>query len=231
MNGASAAEATYTGAAQRVRRFVQGAAMPPAAAYFSWVRLFSNDQIGALLTGAPPEPAADHFAALFDPADPRDWTAQLLDANLRTYLPDDLLIKADRASMAASLEARSPFLDHKLVELAARIPSNLKLRGKTTKYILEEAAAGLLPYDIIHRPKTLCVPVGRWFREGLKDYAYEVLLDPQTVGRGILRPDAVRALLDEHASGQRNHGQRIWTLLTLEWWHRLFIDPAEPAAP
>jgi asparagine synthase (glutamine-hydrolysing) len=226
-------EATsYRGAAQRVRRFVQGAAMPPAAAYFSWVRLFSDDQIAALLNGVPPEPAADHFAALFDPADPHDWTAQLLDVNLRTYLPDDLLIKADRASMAASLEARSPFLDHKLVELAARIPSNLKLRGKTTKYILKEAAAGLLPDDIIHRPKHgFGVPVGRWFREGLKDYAYEVLLDPQTVGRGILRPDAVRALLDEHASGQRNHGQRIWTLLTLEWWHRLFIDPAEPAAP
>lgn len=226
-------EATsYRGIAQRMRRFVAGAALPPAAAYFSWVRLFDDDQIAALVAGSADHDPTAHFAALFDPADSRSFAAQLLDVNLTTYLPDDLLIKTDRSSMAASLEARAPFLDHKLVELAARIPVNLKLRGGRTKVILKQAAAGLLPDDLIHRPKHgFGVPVGRWFRESLRDYAAEVLLDPGTLARGYFRPATLRRLLDEHISGQRNHGQRLWTLLTLEWWHRLFIDPAEPAAP
>ncbi|NDJ78481.1 MAG: asparagine synthase (glutamine-hydrolyzing) [Chloroflexi bacterium] len=226
-------EATsYRGIAQRARRFVSGATMPPAEAYFSWVRLFSDEQIAALFDGTEDLSPSAHFAALFDPADSRAFTAQLLDVNLATYLPDDLLVKTDRASMATSLEARAPFLDHKLVELAARIPANLKLNGKVTKYILKEAAAGLLPDDIIHRQKHgFGVPVGRWFRENLKDYAREVLLDPAALERGYFNAAAVQRLLDEHTSGQRNHGQRIWTLLTFEWWHRLFIDPAAPSAP
>jgi asparagine synthase (glutamine-hydrolysing) len=134
--------------------------------------------------------------------------------------------------MAASLEARAPFLDHRLVEFAARIPSNLKLNGSTTKHILKEAATGLLPDEIIHRPKHgFGVPVGRWFREDLREYARDVLLDPAAQGRGYFRESGLRTLLDEHASGSRNHGQRIWTLLTFEWWFRLFIDPPTPTAP
>lgn len=225
-------EATsYRGPAQRMRRFVSGAALPPEAAYFSFVRLFDDAQIAALLGGAShPDPAA-HFLARVPP-DERDLTARLLDANLATYLPDDLLIKADRASMAASLETRAPFLDHRLVELAAQIPANLKLRGATTKAVLKAAARGLLPDDIIDRPKHgFGVPVGRWFRADLAPYAREVLLDPAAQARDLFRPGAVEALLDEHISGRRNHGQRIWLLLTLEWWFRLFIDAVEPVAP
>jgi asparagine synthase (glutamine-hydrolysing) len=225
-------EATsYHGVAQRARRFVNGAALPPALAYFDWVRLFDDALLADVLAGqGDVDPGAD-FASHFDPHDPRDFTAQLLDVNLTTYLPDDLLIKTDRSSMAASLEARAPFLDHELLELVARIPVNLKLRGSTTKYLLKEAARGLLPDDIIDRQKHgFGVPVGRWFREDLRDYAREILLDSRA-DRGYFRPDAVRTLLDEHASGQRNHGQRIWLLLTLEWWHRLFIDPPILSAP
>lgn len=223
---------SYRGVAQRARRFVDGAAMPPAEAYFSWVRLFDDPQIAALCSNGSEVAPSAHFAGLFAPDDPRDFTAQLLDVNLTTYLPDDLLIKTDRCSMAASLEARSPFMDHKLVELAARIPSNLKLRGKVTKFILKEAAAGLLPDDIIRRPKHgFGVPVGRWFRERLREYAREILLDPGTLARGYFREAAVRQLLDEHTSGARNHGQRIWTLLTFEWWHRLFADLSQPTPP
>jgi asparagine synthase (glutamine-hydrolysing) len=226
-------EATsYRGIARRARRFVSGAALLPPAAYFSWVRVFSDDLIAALVDGTSAHAPTDHFAALFDPGDPRDFIAQLLDVNLATYLPDDLLIKADRSSMAVSLEARAPFLDHKLVELAARMPSNLKLRGGVTKHILKEAAAGVLPDDIIHRPKHgFGVPVGRWFREDLRGYAHEVLLDPATLARGYFDAGTVQALLDAHTRGHRDHGARIWTLLTFEWWHRLFIDPPQPAAP
>lgn len=225
-------EATsYRGPAQRVRRFVSGAALSPEAAYFSFVRLFDDAQIAALLGGAlQPDPAA-HFLGRV-PDDDRDLTARLLDANLMTYLPDDLLIKADRASMAASLEARAPFLDHVLLERAAAIPSNLKLRGATTKAVLKEAARGILPDDIISRRKHgFGVPVGRWFRDDLAPYAREVLLDPAAQARGLFQPGAVETLLDEHTRGRRNHGQRIWLLLTLEWWHRLFIDAETPTAP
>ncbi|MBN1678694.1 MAG: asparagine synthase (glutamine-hydrolyzing) [Anaerolineae bacterium] len=226
-------EATsYRGVVQRGRRFVQGAALPPAEAYFSWVRVFDDALITSLLSDEQTHFPTAQFAGLFDPADRRDFTAQLLDVNLITYLPDDLLIKADRASMAPSLEARAPFLDHKLVELAARIPSNLKLKNGVTKHILKEAAAGLLPDDIIHRKKHgFGVPVGRWFRESLETYARDILLDPHTLARGYFDEAALRRLLDEHTSGQRNHGHRIWTLLTFEWWHRLFIDPAVPTGP
>jgi asparagine synthase (glutamine-hydrolysing) len=134
--------------------------------------------------------------------------------------------------MAASLEVRAPFLDHKLVELAARIPSNLKLDGRITKHVLKQAAAGILPNDIIHRKKHgFGVPVGRWFRDHLDAYARDLLLDPCALSRGYFREAALRQLLEEHTSGQCNHGQRIWLLLTFEWWHRLFIDPAMPTAP
>lgn len=226
-------EATsYRGLAQRARRFVMGAAMTPSDAYFSWVRLFEDDQLDAMLAEPIPRASTADFASRFVDGDRRDFTAQLLDVNLRTYLPDDLLIKADRSSMAVSLEARSPFLDHKLTELAARIPTNLKLRGSVTKFILKEAARDVLPDDIIDRPKHgFGVPVGRWFRDDLRAYAYEILLDRAALDRGYFREEAVRGLLDEHVSGQRNHGQRIWTLLTFEWWHRLFIDPPTPTHP
>jgi len=93
-------------------------------------------------------------------------------------------------------------------------------------------ARGILPDAIIDRPKHgFGVPVGRWFRTELAPYAREILLDPAAQARGLFRPGAVEALLDEHERGRRNHGQRIWLLLTLEWWHRLFIDAETPAAP
>ena len=191
------------------------------------MRLFSREAIAALTR--QPDAAGAHFAALFDG---QVDTAALLDANLRTYLPDDLLIKADRCSMAVSLEARSPFLDHQLVELAAAIPANLKLKGRATKYILKEAARGLLPDAIIDRPKHgFGAPLGAWLRADIAPVR-EVLLSREGRARGLLDMGAVARLIDEHASGRRDHGFRLWTLLTLEWWHRLFIDPPaleEPA--
>lgn len=150
---------------------------------------------------------------------------------MTTYLPDDLLIKTDRCSMAASLEARAPFLDSALVEMAATIPANLKLNGRTTKYILKAAARGLLPDDIIDRPKHgFGVPLGAWLRRDISPVR-DVLLSTTARQRGLLNTPALETLIDEHASGRRDHGHRLWTLLTLEWWHRLFIDPSQPVAP
>lgn len=218
----------YYNLAKRARRFMRGASLPPALAYFDFVRLF-NAELSAQLIDQP-DHAGAHFSALF-----KAYTAHniptLLEVNMTTYLPDDLLIKTDRCSMAASLEARAPFLDSALVEMAATIPANLKLNGRTTKYILKAAARGLLPDDIIDRPKHgFGVPLGAWLRRDISPVR-DVLLSTTARQRGLLNTPALETLIDEHASGRRDHGHRLWTLLTLEWWHRLFIDPSQPVAP
>ena len=133
--------------------------------------------------------------------------------------------------MAVSLETRAPFLDHWLVEMAATIPDNLKLKGSTTKYLLKKVAEDLLPAEIIHRPKHgFGVPLGAWLRTDIR-HVRDLLLDARARERGLLDTAAVTRLLDEHAAGKRDHGGRLWSLLTLELWHRLFIDAAQPVKP
>ena len=156
-------------------------------------------------------------------------TADLLDAtlytDLMTYMPGDLLPKVDITSMAHSLEARSPFLDHKFLEFSAGIPSNLKVKGLTTKYILKKALKKVLPADIINRKKVgFGVPVGAWFRGELKSYVNEILLSERSLKRGYFKKDALRQILSNHAEGKVNNGEKIWCLLNLELWHRMFID-------
>lgn len=208
----------YYNPVKRVRRFVRGASQPFAHAYFDWVRVCSADVLHSL-TDQP-----DHAAAHFERSVPQSSLAGILHANQTMYLPDDLLIKADRASMAASLEARAPFLDHVLAEQVAQIPLNLKLRGKTTKYILKEAARGLLPDAIIDRPKHgFGVPLGAWLRQDSAPVR-DILLSEQARARGLLHTEAITHLIDEHTSGKRDHNRVLWTLLTLETWFRTFID-------
>ncbi len=218
----------YYNVIKRAGRFARGAALPPALAYFDWIRLFSRDQIAALINDAEHADAAGQdFAAQF--AAPHEL-ADLLRANMTTYLPDDLLIKTDRSSMAASLETRAPFLDHWLVEMAATIPDNLKLKGATTKYLLKRTAAGLLDDDIIHRQKHgFGVPLGAWLRAEIQPVR-DILLDRRARDRGLFDMEIVTRMIDEHAAGKRDHGQRLWSLLTLEWWHRIFIDPSTVSA-
>ncbi|PJF26470.1 MAG: asparagine synthetase B, partial [Phototrophicales bacterium] len=205
---------------RRARRFVSGAAQPVGAAYQDWISVFSREWIDSALT---------HHHFHHDP--PGDSLSEIVQYNMDTYLPDDLLVKTDRCSMAASLETRAPFLDHRLVELAAQIPMDLKLRGRVTKYVLKQAARGLLPGSIIDRPKHgFGVPIGTWLRRDIAA-ARDLLLSPEARRRGLLNMTAVERLVSEHADGKRDHGGRLWALLTLEWWHRLFIDPAELTPP
>lgn len=146
-------------------------------------------------------------------------------ADVMGYLPDTLLVKVDVASMANSLEARSPFLDHVFMEFAAKIPSQLKLKGRRTKYILKEALKGILPDEILNRPKMgFGVPIDQWFRNELKEMVYDTLLSDTAVQRGYFRPKAVRNIIDEHVSGKWNWQYQIWNLLMLELWHQMFID-------
>jgi asparagine synthase (glutamine-hydrolysing) len=149
---------------------------------------------------------------------------QMLYIDTKTWLPDDLLVKADKISMANSLELRVPLLDHKVLEFAASLPVNYKVRGFTTKYILKEAFKGRIPHQILHRRKTgFPVPVESWMNHELKDFVRDVLLDPKTLQRGYFQKKFVEDLI---ADGQQreNGAAYIFSLLTLELWHRQFLD-------
>ena len=206
---------------KRARRFAQAAGKPAPDAYFDLVRVFSADLLDEIHPGADlPGPS---LAAYLDGSG-RDPVAQILEANMRSYLPDDLLIKADRCSMAASLEARAPFLDHKLAEYAASIPINLKLSGSVTKHILKESARGMLPDAIIERKKHgFGIPLGAWLRRDMAP-ARDILLSRRARERGLLNMAAVERLIREHEQGRRDNSRQLWALLTLEEWHRQFID-------
>ena len=147
-----------------------------------------------------------------------------MDVDVNTYLPYDLFTKADIATMANSLEARSPLIDHPLMEWAARLPTSLKIRGKTTKYLLRRAVADWLPPQLLTLPKKgFGIPLAEWLRGPLRDMAHDLLTDTTARQRGLFRPDAVAALLREHERGYDQSAQ-LWTLIQLERWHRRYLD-------
>ena len=167
----------------------------------------------------------DFLLQKFDESHTEDFLERLLYVDINSYLPEDLLVKMDIATMANSLEARVPFLDHKFMELVAGIPSHLKLHGFKTKFILKKAFKDFLPKSIFQRKKMgFGVPLSRWFRKELKGYAYEVLLDRRTLNRGYFRREGIQRLLDEHVTSHYDHSARIWALLCLETWFRIFMD-------
>jgi asparagine synthase (glutamine-hydrolysing) len=154
-----------------------------------------------------------------------DTLDRVLKADSETYLPNDLLVKVDIASMAVSLEARSPFLDHHLLEFAARLPSAYKLRRLTTKRLLKRALGGLLPPETLTRSKMgFGVPIGAWLRGELREFLDEAILSEKAMRRGYFKPDVCRRVYDQHQSGKRDWGHQLWTLLMLELWHQEFVD-------
>ena len=171
-----------------------------------------------------------------DRLDPHFQQADLVTAanraDLHTYLPDDLLVKVDGASMAHGLEARSPLLDHVLVEWAAGISGRVKMAHGVTKALFKSAMAPYLPAELLHRPKMgFRCPIDQWFRNELKELAYDVLLSRRASERGLFHRDYVRRLLDEHCTRARDHQMQLWTLLVLELWFQIWIDaPTRTAA-
>ena len=215
---------------RRFKRFVRAIETTPERRYARWTSLLDNPDKEQLYT---PEFRArvaqvdslNLLEGAYDAADSEDFVERTQFVDIQTYLPDDLLVKMDIATMMHSLEARSPFLDHALAEFAAGLPAEYKLRGRTSKYILRRAMRSHLPESILRRGKQgFGVPVGRWFRGELRSVAYDLLLEPRTLSRGILDGEAVRRLLTEHWSGGADHGQRIWALLFLEIWFRTYLD-------
>ena len=156
---------------------------------------------------------------------PADGIAGLQLLDVQTYLPGDLLLKADIASMAHSLELRSPFLDWEVLELGVSLPRELKTKGRRGKEALRRAFAADLPDEIAERGKSgFGVPLADWFRNGLRDLAGDVLLDSRARSRGQLRPRAVERLLRDHVDGRADHAHGLWCLLMLELWQRTHLD-------
>lgn len=218
---------------RRTRRFLLAAALPVRERYLRWLSVFDASQLAPLLDSAFADPTAhaeQNGVLHLDVLDRPDPVAAAQELDRRLYLPDDLLVKVDIASMANSLEVRSPLLDTALVEFAIRLPTDLKLRGTTRKYVLKRALAGLVPAQNMRRRKQgFAVPIGSWFRDDLRTYIEEIVLSPRARARGYFRPAALEALVREHTSGAVDHTHRVWSLLMLELWHREFVDVASPA--
>jgi len=168
--------------------------------------------------------AEDYIREKYAATDAPDEVERIMQLDINTYLPEDLLVKVDIATMANSLEARSPLLDHKLVEFAARVPLEYKLRGRTGKYLMKQALRGILPDQILDRSKMgFGVPISEWFRGELSGYLEDHLFAADCASREYFDMDFLRQLSDQHQNRFRDHGYRLWALLNFELWHRQFM--------
>ncbi len=214
----------------RLRRLARFAAIlphPPSLQYFMLRRLFSPPDLPRLLEGEffeglDTDTPAKWFCELYEEPDLSAEMAYAQRHDVLTYLPDDLLVKADIASMACSLELRAPMLDHRLVSLGLSLPVGQKLRGRKGKAILRDAFRHDLPAEVLRGPKRgFGVPLRRWLREDLYETLRETLMDPWLHGLGIFRPEALAGLLSDHFSGKGDHSHRLWALLVLGRWLRM----------
>jgi asparagine synthase (glutamine-hydrolysing) len=215
---------------RKAKRFIAAASLPPVERYLRWVSAFDNAAKQDLYSEAfRHDTASFRSASILEPWFAKANGAGIVDASLladtMTYLPNDLLVKMDIASMAVSLEARSPFLDHHLMEFAAGLPEKLKLRRLTTKYLLKRVLRKLVPAENLTRSKMgFGVPIGHWFRGAMQPFLRETLLAEKALGRGLFRPEKVRELIDSHVTAKADHSHRLWSLLMLELWYQRFID-------
>jgi asparagine synthase (glutamine-hydrolysing) len=218
----------------RLKRFLRQAAASPERRNFNWFCYLDEALKARLYTPEFREASASIPAWIlmeeaYRTSDGPDFLSRTLDVDFRTYLPGDLLVKMDIATMAHSLEGRSPFLDHELLEFAARIPATLKLKGRRSKHILKVAVRDLLPEQVLNQPKAgFGVPIDAWLRGPLKEMAFDVLTGPKA-DRGLFKLSEVRRLLDEHVQGRAMGHLPLWALLMLELWYRRFIDGKEGA--
>ena len=217
---------------QKLQRLRQVSSARPSRQYEPYITYFSDASKDDIYAGGMRDhlafSALDRLDRYFDEADTLAMGAAW--ADIHTYLPDDLLVKVDIASMANGLEVRAPLLDHKLMEWAAGIPEHQRFEGSEPKSLLKQAVEPLLPRELLYRPKMgFGVPIDVWLRREMKDFTYETLLGQRARDRGLFAPKAVRALLDRHSGGE-NWATRIWALLMLELWFKMWIDPADPFA-
>jgi len=212
------------------KRLLEAVSLPRVDRYARWVSVFNEQTKQPLYSDFFREQtrAANATGLLgewFRRANGIGVVDAMLLTDQMTYLPNDLLVKVDIATMAVSLEARAPFLDHHVIEFAASLPENLKARRLTTKYLLKKVLRKLLPNENLNRRKMgFGVPIGHWFRGKMQPFLREVVLSDKALRRGLFKPEAVRQLVELHTRGERDHSHQLWTLLMLELWFQRFID-------
>jgi asparagine synthase (glutamine-hydrolysing) len=212
-----------------IRRFVAGADQPLPDRYVDWTRFLGEAELQRLAAPALRERwridvAASHRAA-FQAARPGDPVDGAIRVDLATYLPDDLLVMADRMTMAHSLELRAPFCDHRVIEATLGLPSTLKMGALRLKRLLKAAFADVLPPEVLAHPKQgFMIPLARWLRTDLGDVMEDLLAPERVRARRLFDPALVESLKREHLAGGRSHGDRLWTLMVLEVWMREYLD-------
>jgi len=217
---------------RQARRFMEVAGQPAPERYLRWIGYVPTTEKAALYSPDFQEQLAGHRAESWLMEMWERFTAaglgpldQMLAVDVESYLPYDLLVKMDIATMANSLEARSPFLDHHVMEFCARLPASYKLRGMRLKHLLKKAGAGLLPPETLTRRKMgFGVPVGNWMRGELRSWMEDLLLSPRALKRGYFQPEALRKVVDRHLEGREDRSFELWALLWLELWHQEFTD-------
>ena len=207
------------------KAFLLADALPFAERYRAYMQVFDAEERAALLRSGLPVMFDDCIARGFAGAQTADPLRQLMDVDFATQLPDDLLLLTDKMSMAVSLECRVPLLDQRLVELAARMPGHLKVRGGELKHVMKRALAGVLPDSILHREKRgFGAPMGAWLRAELAPMLRDVLSRETVTRRGLLDPDAVERTIREHEQQRADRSDHLLALINLEIWCRLYLD-------
>lgn len=213
----------------RLARAADRLAAPYPDRYLSGVGLCTHDDLELLLSDAIAD--KDPYArqrAQYARADIALESERILAGDMLTYLADDIMVKVDRMTMACSIEARAPLLDHRLIDFAARLPYDLKSRDGVGKYLLKRIARRLLPAEVLDKPKQgFAIPVAKWFREDLREMMMDLLRDRHFRERGWFRPDAAMTLMQQHLDGTHDRSEMLWLLMTFEMWARRFLD-ADP---
>ncbi len=218
----------------RGRNFLRHVGRDAHGRYIDSIRFFAADEKPALLTadvrrlleGDNPE---IRLARHFDRYRGLPWPSQMMRFDAETYLPEDVLTKVDRMSMAHSIESRVPLLDNEVISFASSLPASLKIRNGRRKHVLKEVAATMLPLEILNRRKQgFGVPLGVWFRGNLRELFADTLLSGAARQRGYFQPGFVQRLVEEHLSGRRDHTWRLWQLVVFERWHQCYADGREP---
>jgi asparagine synthase (glutamine-hydrolysing) len=216
----------------KVKQFVRAAALSPVARHYMWKSIFSPDARADILT---PEwrgavDPVERLAAAYSESEGSEELARIMELDLRVFLVEDMLVKTDRASMAASLEARVPFLDPAVTELALAVPARHKVHWFGKKRLLRKALEPLLPSQILNGPKQgFSIPVAAWLRGELEPLARSILSPEALRRQGFFRPEPVGAMLDDHVAGKQDLSRQLWNLLVFSLWHDRYVNGSGPA--
>jgi asparagine synthase (glutamine-hydrolysing) len=216
----------------RAKRFVRAAHLPPLERHHAWKEIFSAEARAELTDRRSAFDPIDIMRARYAETGGADELARLQDVDLGIYLVDDLLVKTDRASMAHSLEARVPYLDPVVTNLALALPARHKVRGLSKKVLLRKAAEPLLPREIVHGKKRgFSIPAAAWLRGELEPFAREILSTETLTRHGFFRPSVVSRLLDDHVAGREDLSRQLWGLLAFTLWHERHVERTPSEAP